>query len=247
MEIDVAFLPSLLSSPKDWVCVVVDVLRASTSLATMFAKGLDKAIIAGSVEEARTLASEGDFLLCGERDGLPPPGFHYGNSPTEYNALDLSGHSAVFVTSNGTKALSLCVESPAVFVGSLVNATAVCRSAVKAAAAANIGVAFICAGNDYGKQFSLDDATACGLLVSTVEKSFGEGLHLGDGARAARRLCDSYSGQAISAFLESTHGAQVEQIGLGHDLTFCSQVDLFGVAPTLQRLSGDRLRLVRYV
>jgi 2-phosphosulfolactate phosphatase len=244
MEIEVAFLPTLLSEPRQWVCVVVDVLRASTSLATMFGRGLEEAVIAGSVDEARRLATVDGYLLCGERNGLPPAGFDHGNSPVEFSRLDLIGRRAVFVSSNGTRAMHLCAESPALLVGSLVNAATVARVACQEADRLGVGIAFVCAGNDYGRQFSLDDAVACGLLVQAVEKCARQGVHLTDGALAARRLSDAFSGRALEAFQESTHGREVKRIGLEQDLAFCAQVDLFQVVPRLVQTPDARLRLV---
>lgn len=243
MDVDVAFLPSLLTAPERQVCVVVDVLRASTSLATMFARGLEEAVVARSIDEARQIAAHGNYLLCGEQDGLPPPGFDYGNSPSEFSTLNLWGRRAVFVTSNGTRALAACAGAPAVLVGSLVNATAVCRLAATEAVQHGASVAFVCAGNGFGTQFSLDDAVACGLLVQTLAQRYGNELHLKDGAKAAQCLSDAYSGQALRAFRDSSHGAHVQRIGLGHDLLFCAQIDRYAVVPVLARTEGGRLWL----
>lgn len=240
-------LPSLLVEPHRWVCVVVDVLRASTSLATMFARGLEEAVIAGSVEEARRLAAEGNYLLCGEVGGLPPAGFDYGNSPTEFSALDLRGRRAVFVTSNGTKALGSCADAPCVLVGSLVNASAVCHVAQVEAKQRGVGVAFVCAGNSFGTRFSLDDMVACGVLVKTLAKLQGKGVHWNDGALAAQRLSAAYGDQALLAFRESAHGQELRRIGLARDLTFCAQVDRSDVVPMLAQASSGRLRLHKFV
>jgi len=90
--------------------------------------------------------------------GLPPEGFDYGNSPTEFARLDLTGCQLVIATSNGTRALHAVAGAPAAYAGCLLNRSAVCEAAVDAAFQWVAGLCVVCAGNDYGRAFSLDDA-----------------------------------------------------------------------------------------
>ena len=85
---------------------VVDVLRATTSLVTMFDRGLARAIIPDTLRDARALALSHFSLLCGESKALPLAGFDYGNSPAEFATLSLKDKSAVLWTTNGTKAIA---------------------------------------------------------------------------------------------------------------------------------------------
>ncbi len=107
MRITVALTPRLLRAPANSAVAVVDVLRASSSLVMMFARGLLRAIVAANLRDARALALRNFSMLCGEVKSQPPAGFDYGNSPAQFAALSLSGKSAVLMTTNGTRAIAL--------------------------------------------------------------------------------------------------------------------------------------------
>src|SRR5438093_13553874 len=104
MRIDAVLLAGQGFDYTRSVCIVVDVLRASSSIVTLLERGARPVIAAGSIEEARSLYQRlPGFILCGERGGFPPAGFDYGNSPAEFFRLDLDGRSAILATSNGTR------------------------------------------------------------------------------------------------------------------------------------------------
>src|SRR5215218_9656692 len=132
VELDVAVLPRDVIEPEGTVCIVIDALRATSTIATVLARGASRVIVAGTIDEARGLREElPDALLCGEVGGLPPKGFDHGNSPVEFEGLDLAGRTLVLATSNGTRALAALDTAPAVYVGSLLNRTA-CVEAARA-------------------------------------------------------------------------------------------------------------------
>jgi 2-phosphosulfolactate phosphatase len=144
LVVDVALVPSLLPAAPlvrcRTICVVVDVVRATTTLCVQFERGCQRVYVAGSIEGARTaaqtLAREAATsarpapLLAGEVRSVAPPGFDYGNSPAEFGGLDLANRDVVFATTNGTRALHACLGSAATLAGSLRNATAVASAAV---------------------------------------------------------------------------------------------------------------------
>jgi 2-phosphosulfolactate phosphatase len=146
MRLDVALLPALLPEPATSVCIVVDVLRASSSCVTLLDSGAPSIAVAATVDEARALQSGimPDALLCGETGGLPPEGFDYGNSPVEFASLNLSGREVVMATSNGTRALARVASAPAVFVGCLLNRAQSCAAALAAALVAGAGITVVC-------------------------------------------------------------------------------------------------------
>jgi 2-phosphosulfolactate phosphatase len=133
-------LPDAAATRRRIICIVVDVIRATTTLCVQFERGCRRVYVAGSIEQARAAARElaheaaataqSAPLLAGEVRSVAPPGFDYGNSPAEFGALDLEGREVVFATTNGTRALYACAGSAATLVGSLRNATAVAMSAV---------------------------------------------------------------------------------------------------------------------
>ncbi len=115
------------------VAIVIDVVRATTTLSVMFDRGCARVLVAGDIPEARALvASAADrLLLAGESGGLRPPGFNFGNSPLELAEAELAGREVVFCTTNGTKALRACSGARAIMAGALRNAEAVCRAALR--------------------------------------------------------------------------------------------------------------------
>jgi 2-phosphosulfolactate phosphatase len=158
MNIGVAFLPSLLREPERYVCVVVDVLRASSSLVVLFERGVEEVLPAAGIPEARRLARQRPhYILCGERGGLPPRGFQYGNSPAEFAQLDMAGRGVILCTTNGTKALARVKAAPLVLVGALLNASAAATAAVEAAAEQRLDVAIVCSGEEGGTAVALED------------------------------------------------------------------------------------------
>lgn len=256
MRLDVALLPRLLRRPGSsaclpvgTVCLLIDVLRASSSIVTLFAQGAEEVVVAGSSAAARRIATRepGRYLLCGEVAGLAPRGFDYGNSPSEFAALDMRGRRVVLSTTNGTKALRTLAGSPVVLVGALLNASAAVATLLDEARLRGLDAALVCSGLEGGNAFSLEDAFAAGALVeNAVEQSRrGTGdLTLSDSAMAACRLYQSYQGDAAACFREAEHGRSLTGIGLGRDLEFCAQVDRYDVVPKLRSAASGRLSLV---
>jgi 2-phosphosulfolactate phosphatase len=142
--LDVVLTPSLLGAhdelppPGRTIYIVVDVIRATTTMSVQLEQGCRRIFVAGSIAEARracaalAASSPADLrpLLAGESRGLAPEGFDHGNSPAEYAALDLSERDIVFATTNGTRALHACVGGAFVLAGALRNASAVAEAAV---------------------------------------------------------------------------------------------------------------------
>ena len=241
MRVEVSFTPAVLPLPEGGVCVVIDVLRATSTLATMFARGLERAVICGSLAEARREAvRRRAWLLCGEKRSLPPAGFDYGNSPTELDRLDLRGKSAIFSTTNGTRALIRAERCSAVFTGAFVNVSAATRVAAREALRRREDLLIICAGDEGGRVFALEDAFCAGAMVDRLVSGRTD-TELNDGARAALRLYRSYGGSALRAFRDARHGPGLTRVGLGHDVAFCAQRDRFRVVPRLERRSGSLL------
>lgn len=157
-------------SAKGNVCIVVDVLRASSSIVTLLERGCERLVIAEDVRYARKLHERlPDHLLCGEVGGLPPEGFDYGNSPAEFSRVDLAGKSVILATTNGTRALADCArEASAVLVGCLLNRTAVARAALHLAGEMSADISVVCAG-DAGS--SGEDFAAARAIVDAVHGS----------------------------------------------------------------------------
>jgi len=200
--------------------VVVDVLRATTTVVEALANGARGIYPTASTEEAVKLAhslGRDDTLLCGERKGAKVEGFDLGNSPHEFTREAVEGKRLVMSTTNGTRAFVVGQHGARLLAGAFTN-----LSAVANALRSDPHVIVICAGRD--DQFSLDDALCAGHLVAKVLDEAGEGHDLNDAASAARLL--ALSRKPTRRFLAETWGGQaLIEIGLGSDLDVCSDVD----------------------
>jgi 2-phosphosulfolactate phosphatase len=240
MRLDAALTPALLRQPNTDVCIIVDVLRASSSCVALLQAGVESIHVAPDIDAARALRAETlpAALLCGEVGGLRPQGFDFGNSAQELSGLDLRACTVVLATSNGTRAVHAAATAPAVFVGCLLNQSAVAHAAVAAARRHAVGISVVCAGNDLGTVVGLDDCFAGGAIVATLqdllaEQQPPEPAVLTDAAQLLRRLYANFDGQAASAFRAASHGRHLEEIGFTKDLEFCGQVDVSDTVPAL--------------
>src|SRR3989339_400165 len=138
--------------------VVIDVLRASTTIIHALNAGAAEIIPCGEVEQARALAADfprEEVVLGGERGGLPIDGFDLGNSPSEYTPDRVAGRTIVFTTTNGTRAMMRCRKAGRVLIGAFVNASAVAEQLVGCER-----ISLLCAGTE--GEYSRDDILMAG-------------------------------------------------------------------------------------
>lgn len=225
MQVQVAFTPAeALAAP---VGIVVDVLRATSTIAQALAAGYRRVLCCAEVEEARELAaSVGDAVLGGERRAVKIPGFDLGNSPSEY-AGDPRASTLVLTTTNGTRLLlAAASRCDMVLVGSLLNlGTAV--DAALATGADRIGV--MCAG--VAGEFALDDAYVAGRLATAL------GGDHADSAVGAVRLANTFS-TAEEALSASKSAANLRAAGLDSDVAWCARESVLGVVPRFRGMVG---------
>jgi len=234
MRIDVALLPNQQLDVSASVCVVVDVLRASSSIVTLLEGGASPVIAASDVEEARTLHQRlPQHVLCGEKGGLPPEGFNYGNSPAEFSRLDLEGRGAILATSNGTRLLAALAGAPAVVVGCLLNRAAAARAALRIAGERRLDITLVCSAAYGGSTFVLEDALGAGAIVDAAIAA-DEGLEAADAARFCREAFLSASRDLPDAISSSYHARELTESGFGEDVAYCARVDVSGAVPMLE-------------
>jgi 2-phosphosulfolactate phosphatase len=244
MEIDVALLPRAAQVAAGRVMVVIDQIRASTTITTALDLGCANLLIAGDVRTARRLGRLTGSLLAGERYARKPPGFDFDNSPSELSRAGIRGRNLVLCTTNGTAVLRRLWAADHVLVGCLRNARAVAAAAVGLARTAGLdgSVQVVCAGR-LGR-FVLEDAVAAGVIAGRIVEYLrdvdGE-AELTDAAAAAVRLRASYP-DLLTAMEESDGGATLRQIGRAEDIAFCAEEDASGTVPLL--LAGDPMRII---
>lgn len=235
MFIDVIFNSHALT-PADVsgrVVVVIDVLRASTTIAVALANGARAIIPFESVEEAITRSKafeRRDVRLAGERRMRMIPGFDLGNSPHEFTREAVEGKTILLTTTNGTAALAGIHGAREVVVGSYVNFSAV-LALLRAAARARTDVVIVCAGRD--RQFALEDAVCAGRFVRGVARR-GLDPVLNDGAVVARLLDRRYGRDPLAMFARAAHGRALAEAGFGADLELCATIDACPVVPVYQ-------------
>ncbi len=248
--LNVHFLPKLTSADElaGGAVVVIDVLRATTTIIHAVAAGVREVIPCLEIEEARRVAAgftAGTALLGGERGGVKIEGFDLGNSPEEYHHTTVGGKTVVLTTTNGTRAMMLCRQAKRVLVGAFVNASAIARSLVR-----EERVHLLCAGTD-GK-VTREDALFAGRIVHCLlRERTSEKPEQNDACRIARECyqnllaadgIDLSAGAnarfeeiaALTQQLRHSHGARnLIDAGLGHDIEVAAQVDRFDVVPEL--------------
>ena len=248
MRIDV-FPVGLPPAPSDLagrVVVVIDVLRASTTIAVALANGARNIIPFDSTEDVilRSKSYErGEVRLAGERRMHAVPGFDFGNSPLEFTPEAVDGKTVLFSTTNGTGALVAVQGARDVVVGAYVNFSAV-LTLLRAAARGGTDLAVLCAGRD--RQFSLEDAACAGRFVRHLVDRLPD-AELGDGSRAALHIERAYGDDIVRLFDESAHGRALREAGFADDLEVCAAVDSHPVIPVYQdrqitKLGPDRSR-----
>ncbi|MFI5339446.1 MAG: 2-phosphosulfolactate phosphatase [Candidatus Methylomirabilales bacterium] len=236
MRLDVLLLPRELPvrSRPEPTAVVVDVLRATTSIVTAFQHGCRSVLPVVSLEEAqRARRRTPDAILAGEQGGLRIPGFDFGNSPREFTREAVGGRDVILTTSNGTKTLRAVGGGRRVAIGAFLN-----RSAVGDwMAAREADSLVVCAG--YGGGLSLEDAVCAGAIVDRAA-SVATRLVLGDGARACRVLWERFGTDLLRLLPETAWGRRMLAMGFGPDMEVCARVDVTDVVPTME---GGRITL----
>ena len=225
MKIDVFFNPVGLT-PTDTAgrsVVVIDVLRATTSIAVALANGAKAVLPANSSEEALRLAQNlerDDVVLAGERKSQRVPGFALGNSPAEFTREVVQGKTVVLATTNGTPAF-LCLQGPReVLSMAAVNFSLVvakCRQILEQ----HQDLVVLCAGRE--KQFALEDAFSAGRLVKVLLPEGGlRRVSVNDGALAALEIARHYGAGWLRALRASSHGQDLDDLGFREDVKACA-------------------------
>ncbi len=215
--------------------IVIDVLRATTTIVHALAAGCTDVRPCADLDEARKLADSmpaGKVLLGGERGGIALPGFDLGNSPREYVAAKCKGVSVVLTTSNGTKALMRAAEAQRVLVAAFVNFSAVCEQLRQDARPLHI----VCAGMEGTP--ALEDTLLAGAFVDFLCEELD--TRLNDSARLAWDCYENH-GRVLAGALEISRGGQhLRSLGFEDDVRAAAEVDKFNLVPELRR---DPLRL----
>ncbi|EAQ79867.1 2-phosphosulfolactate phosphatase [Blastopirellula marina] len=238
----VHLLPELASEETlaGSTAVVIDVLRATTTIVHMLAAGADHVSPCISIEDAKEKASLIDgALLGGERGGVRIDGFDLGNSPTEYSRDVVAGHPVIFTTTNGTKAMQRCQRASRILIGAFVNLSAVCRELSDAE-----NVHLVCAGT--AGEVTREDVLLAGAIVDLMTAT-GR-WEVNDAAQIAADAWRTAQENLVAVPLverlqKSRGGRNVLAIGLENDIQIAATLDKFDLVPELDAATWEiRLR-----
>lgn len=228
MKIEVFFSPAGVDelSMRGRNVVIIDVLRASTTICTALRNGAREVIPVPDIENATKISANlsGDSrLLGGERQGKRIDGFDMGNSPLEYTPEKVHGKTIIFTTTNGAGAMYRSRYASIALVGTFVNVSSIVK-AIK-----NIGGTWtiLCSGRQ--GLFSAEDATCAGMIISTVQQS--EQVEIGDAGLTSVILYKSFKRSILNMLKKVEHGKYLASIGFAEDLKFCAAVDSVPVIP----------------
>jgi 2-phosphosulfolactate phosphatase len=220
MKVDVAFTPAEAGAAH--VAVVVDVMRATSTIAQALAAGYHRVLCCREIEQARGLRAElGDeAVLGGERNAVVIEGFELGASPRDY--LEPRAETAIMTTTNGTRAiLTAASSSELVVLGSLLNLDAVAA----AARAPGKDVTIVCAG--FQGAFAIDDAYCAGRIVELL-----------DGEPTDAAVASVVLARAFPTAWEGVNARTYGPPGLEDDLRWCTQENTLDVVPRFTRMVG---------
>lgn len=241
MRIDVLLgeAPVVPADVADRVVVVIDVLRAATTVATALAHGARAVVPCETVEDAvaraRTFRRE-EMRLAGERRMVRIDGFDLGNSPLEYEAAVVSDRTILFTTTNGTRTLAATQGARVCFFAAFVNAAATVR-AVRAAMTEESEVLIACAGQD--RRLALEDVVCAGRLLRGIAQGH-ERLVRGDGARVAELMERPFVGGIASVAHEAQHARALSDAGFDADVAACLTLDRYDSAVRYQNRQLQR-------
>jgi 2-phosphosulfolactate phosphatase len=217
VRIDVAFTPA--EARPAHVAIVVDVMRATSTVAQALASGYRRVLCCSEIEDARALRQElGDeAVVGGERNAVVIEGFELGASPREY--LEPRAETAILTTTNGTRSVvAAAARAEVVLLGSLLNLAAVAA----AAHASGDDITVVCAG--YQGAFAIDDAYCAGRIVELL-----------DGERTDAAVASAALARAYPTAWDGVNARTYGPPGLEDDLHWCTQENTLAVVPRFTR------------
>lgn len=216
---------------KDKNVVVIDVLRTSTTMVTGLANGAKEIIPTDTIASAGMIGrnSEGQALLCGEKNGKIIQGFNLGNSISEYSEENVKGKILVFNSTNGTPSLMKSKFARNCAVLGFINMERVVSYLLEM----REDFIVLCAGKD--GDFSLEDTVCAGMLISLLTSKAEPGSYtLTDSSLGASRLYSAYKFDLLKMLYDSEHGQYLVSQGFESDLAECAKVDKYNLLPLLR-------------
>ncbi|RZK19531.1 MAG: 2-phosphosulfolactate phosphatase [Pedobacter sp.] len=230
-KIEVCLTPALIDlyDIEQSIVVVIDILRATSSITYGIENGAEAIIPVANVEDCLNYSDKG-YLLAAERNGEVVVGYDFGNSPFSYTKEKVAGKTIVLTTTNGTKALHLANKRAyQVVIGSFLNLDSLCDYLANQ----DKNVLLLCAG--WKDQFNLEDTLFAGAVVNKLRKNFE---HFDDSSVAAEDLYTLAKDDLRKYLHKSSHSHRLAQLNIEEDVVFCLQLNVCTAIPVLD---GERL------
>ena len=212
------------------VVVIIDVFRATSTIATALYNGAARVIPVDTVEQCIQISKTTGGISAGERDGKVIEGLFYGNSPAEYPRSFIEGKTLVLTTTNGTRLLHMALNCGAseVITGSFPNISAVCAHLVAS------GKNVILGCSAWKDRFNLEDTLFAGAVIDRIQEHFT--IHC-DSSLMAMDLYEMHKHDLNSFIRRTTHWHRLASYGLEKDLEYCVSADLANILPVYR--NGD--------
>jgi len=212
------------------IVVVIDVFRATSTIATALYNGAARIIPVDNVEKCIEIGNKVKGITAGERDGKVIPGLQYGNSPAEYPRSFIEGKTLVLTTTNGTKLLHMALNCGAseVVTGSFPNLSAVCDHLIQQ----NKNVILGCSA--WKDRVNAEDTLFAGAVIEQVKEYFT--IHC-DSSLMAQQLYSLHKNNMMDFVQQTTHWHRLSAYGLEKDLEYCVTKNVANILPVYK--NGD--------
>lgn len=233
-SVEVCLSPALLNlfDVKNSIVVIIDVLRATSTICTALYNGAARVIPVSSVAECISIGEQTGGITAGERDGRVAEGLVHGNSPFEYPREFIENKTLVLTTTNGTKLLHMAKDAAEIITGSFPNLSAVCDYLIAQGKPVLLG----CAG--WKDRVNMEDTLFAGAVVSRIRTHFSVDC---DSALMAEGLYNTYQNSIQEVMQQASHYKRLAKYGLENDIRYCLTPDGANVLPIYR--NGELVKL----
>jgi 2-phosphosulfolactate phosphatase len=224
--IEVCFTPKLfpeIITKENYVVVLVDILRATTSICTAFSNGVSSIIPVGDMQEAREYKEKG-YLVASEQDGKKMDFADFGNSSFGFTREKVGGKTLVYCTTNGTKALEIARSAKQIVIGSFINISALTTWIRNK----NVNVVILCSG--WKNKFCLEDTLFAGALASSLLEGSDYTSHC-DSVMASIDLWNLAKTDILGYLEKAAHRHRLKRLGLDDVISYSFTPDQTDVVP----------------
>lgn len=231
---DITVVPSVNDARSDELInktvLVIDVLRATSTMLTALAHGCQAVYPVETVLQAKQLQQPG-FVLGGERYCKKIPGFDLGNSPFEYMDDHIAGKTLVITTTNGTRAIQKASKASTIIAASLLNG----KACAMEAAASKKDIVIVCSGTQ--DEYSLEDGLCAGLLIEELQQLLdptAQEININDFGLSMLHAFRYVQSDLTKALLNCSNGKRLSKIGYQDDVVYCSRMNLIPIVPVIR-------------